>query len=112
MMLRMQRDTGTTYVVRAYRFNSAEVELFGGGYEGPDRGGGRRGDQTMWEVNVNTPGRNPVRTLAHELGGAESRAHGGRHDGPSVAAENNYRRIHRGCGQRRDHKDNHAGDCP
>lgn len=112
MMVRMQKDKENTYVVRAYDFNSEEVKLFGHGYEGADRGGRQRGGQTMWEVNVNTKSRDPVRVLTHELGGAESSSKGGQHDGPSVAAENNYRRIRQGCGQRENHKDNYAGACP
>jgi RHS repeat-associated protein len=111
LMVRMQQDKTTTYVIRTYKFNEAELTEYGHGYGAPERTGQRPG-QVMWEVNVDTGTKEPVRVFAHELGGAESQAHGGLHDEPAVNSENNYRRIRRACAPRRDHHDSAAGECP
>ena len=103
LMVRVQNDPNIQYEINAHRFEAHFVTVYGHGYEGPS--------PTGREVAVDIQGIDPVRVLAHELAGAESRANGGEHDMPSVAAENNYRKI-RGCRRmRRDHKDNFAGPC-
>ncbi|HEY0017654.1 MAG TPA: RHS repeat-associated core domain-containing protein [Longimicrobium sp.] len=68
----------------------------------------RRSDGTyVVQVDVE-PGRrygiSPETKLAHELGGANGRAHNRGHDGPSVEMENLYRTARGGCGRRPSHE--------
>jgi hypothetical protein len=110
MMIRMQQDNETIYVVNAHRFNGDEIKAYGHGYEGEMRSVSRPG-HIVWEVNIDSRGPDPVRALAHELGSAESSRHGGEHDQPGVDTEDKYRKI-RGCNPRRYHSNNYAGVCP